>query len=87
MKKHIKNFMKFYGYGEQDMIFCFVCGKQSVDVHHVQKRSQMGSDEVTNLCGLCRECHDKAHKSEIPQDFLQKKVNREIEKRIKHLTK
>lgn len=35
------------------------CRRSMVDVHHVVKRSQGGSDALDNLVGLCRRCHDQ----------------------------
>jgi len=61
MKKHVKNYMKAYGYGEQDIIVCEKCPKIAVDIHHIQNKSQGGTDEVDNLIALCRKCHRKAH--------------------------
>ena len=61
MQKHVKNYMKYFGYGEQDCILCEACERVACDVHHVVYRSHGGSDDINNLVGLCRECHDKAH--------------------------
>ena len=66
MKKHIKNYMKYWGVGEQDIILCEVCGKQATDIHHIQYKSQGGADDFDNLIGLCRECHDCAHFKKEP---------------------
>ena len=53
--------MKF---GEQDLIMCEACNSaRAVDVHHQKLKSQGGKDEITNLIGLCRNCHNKAHAS------------------------
>jgi 5-methylcytosine-specific restriction endonuclease McrA len=60
MKKHVKNYMRHYKYGEQDIIFCG-CGQQAVDIHHIKLKSCGGTDDVENLIALCRKCHDKAH--------------------------
>jgi len=61
MKPHVKNYLKHYGYGEQDVILCEQCGKQAVDIHHKKLKSQQGTDEIDNLIALCRKCHDAAH--------------------------
>ena len=60
MKKYVKVYLDYFGYCEQDFIPCEKCGCRAVDVHHVNKRSAGGKDEIDNLIGLCRECHDKA---------------------------
>jgi 5-methylcytosine-specific restriction endonuclease McrA len=36
------------------------CRASAVDVHHVVKRSQAGTDDAANLIALCRRCHDQA---------------------------
>ena len=62
MKNHVKVYMSYYGYGEEDIIPC-VCGKKAVDIHHLVPRGMGGSklrDNIENLIALCRECHDKA---------------------------
>jgi len=56
--------MNHFGYGEQDTILCENCGwKRCSDVHHLVFRSQGGDNSIRNLMGLCRDCHDEAHKS------------------------
>ena len=46
------------------------CGKQINDIHHIHSRGLPGFDhngkhynidDILNLIGLCRTCHDKAH--------------------------
>lgn len=61
MKKYIKNYLKHYNIGEQDIILCEECGAVAVDIHHIVKRSQGGSDDVSNLKALCRRCHNLKH--------------------------
>lgn len=61
IKKHTKNYLKQYSYGEQDVILCEQCGAVAVDIHHKTKKSQGGADDVENLIALCRKCHDKEH--------------------------
>ncbi len=64
MKKHVKIYLDYYGYGEQDVIICECCGRKAVDIHHIKRRGLGGSkrcDNIENLIGLCRDCHDKAH--------------------------
>ena len=52
MQKHVKNYMKYFGYGEQDCILCEACGRVACDVHHVVYRSHGGSDDINNLVGF-----------------------------------
>lgn len=46
---------------ERDYGLCVLCGRQSVEVHHIVFRSQLGTSELSNLVCLCRECHNAAH--------------------------
>lgn len=42
---------------------CERCGlRQATDAHHRWLLSQGGPDRASNLCALCRECHDWCHK-------------------------
>ena len=61
MKKHVKNYMRHYGYGEQDIILCEKCGQVAVDIHHKKLKSQGGTDDMDNLIALCRRCHNIEH--------------------------
>ena len=59
MQPHVKIYMEYFGYGEQDFIPCEMgCGR-AVDVHHLDGRGP-GKDVIENLMGLCRIEHDKA---------------------------
>jgi 5-methylcytosine-specific restriction endonuclease McrA len=41
---------------------CQVCGStQNLQVHHKQLRSQMGSDDDSNVITLCVDCHEGVH--------------------------
>lgn len=40
---------------------CAVCGGPIEHLHHIVPRSQMGSNTVENLIGLCSHCHNKVH--------------------------
>lgn len=70
MKQHIKNFYKHYNLAPDEWFGCQVCNATAVDVHHIVFKSQGGSDDVSNLCFLCRSCHSKAHKLASP--YLEK---------------
>ena len=64
MQKHIKIYMKYYGYGIDDKIKCEECGDVAVDIHHRIPRSRASKAEVNkieNLQALCRKCHNKKH--------------------------
>ena len=70
VKKHTKIYMKYFGYGEQDFIECEVCRRKCIDIHHIKYKSQGGKDEINNLIGLCRECHEEAHDGELTESDL-----------------
>ena len=63
MKKHIKNYLDFFGYGEQSLIICEMddCFERAADVHHIRGRNGKNKDDIENLIGLCRKHHLKAH--------------------------
>ena len=46
---------------ERDRFRCRGCAKQAEEVHHIIFRSQGGTDEMSNLVAICRDCHDMAH--------------------------
>ena len=56
---------KLYGYDSPEEYIhdvqdgkCLVCGKPHIDyLHHIIPRSKGGSDKVSNLAGLCYDCH------------------------------
>ena len=37
------------------------CGKRANHIHHIVFRSRGGTDDLSNLIGLCESCHDRAH--------------------------
>ena len=47
---------------ERDGWRCQKCGSMaSLHVHHMKRRSQLGSDTMDNLITLCADCHGKCH--------------------------
>jgi len=41
---------------------CQACGTiAGLEVHHLQRRSQLGDDSASNLITLCSECHRVLH--------------------------
>jgi DNA mismatch repair protein MutS len=70
MKKYIKNYLKHYNIGEQDIIQCAICGAIAQDIHHIKYKSQGGSDEVDNLIALCRQHHEQAHDNILTKEYL-----------------
>jgi hypothetical protein len=70
MKKHIRIYLEFFGYGIDDFIPCEVkgCNKRAVDIHHIDRRGMGGSKEkdyIENLVGLCRKHHDLAESDSV----------------------
>jgi len=37
----------------------------TLDIHHIVPRSHGGSDRMSNLILLCRQCHDAAHRQTV----------------------
>lgn len=76
MTKHLKIYIKFFGYSVGDFIPCEVCGGKAVDIHHIKARGMGGSkyrDVIENLMALCRKCHDKYGDKTRYRDFLKQK--------------
>ena len=52
---------------------CRICGGKSKDkvleIHHVIRRSDGGTDRSDNLMTLCSHCHDGVHKGTVKPDF------------------
>lgn len=67
MQNHVKVYFEHFGYDSSDTIQCELCGSVAVHIHHILPRSYFGSkhkhsqDEITNLCALCYDCHERAH--------------------------
>jgi 5-methylcytosine-specific restriction endonuclease McrA len=41
---------------------CQSCGRhKDLQVHHLMRRSQLGSDALDNLIALCASCHRRQH--------------------------
>jgi len=64
MQLHTKTYLNFFGYDENEYIPCEMCQDKAVDIHHLIKRSKIGSkkerDFIENLVALCRDCHYSA---------------------------
>ena len=47
---------------ERDSWRCQECGSmECLEVHHIERRSQLGDDVMGNLITLCAGCHGKCH--------------------------
>ncbi len=78
MKPHVENYMKAEGYCREDVIICEMCNEIAVDIHHIDYKSQGGTDEVKNLIALCRKHHDLAHAKKIEKPIMFEIVERRI---------
>ncbi|PYU19078.1 MAG: hypothetical protein DMG30_25485 [Acidobacteria bacterium] len=48
---------------ERDGWRCQICGRtESLEVHHIHRRSLLGDDVAENLITLCARCHQEAHR-------------------------
>lgn len=79
MKKHVKIYMEYFGYVEQDFIPSELSGSQAVDIHHILPKGRGGKDEIGNLIALTREEHDQAHDRELSEEYLFEKHNQFIQ--------
>ena len=66
MQKYVKTYLDYFDYWPTDFIPCEVCWRQSVDIHHIKFKSQIGQDCIWNLIGICRPCHDRWHLKKRP---------------------
>jgi ribosome-binding protein aMBF1 (putative translation factor) len=62
LKAHTKIYLNHFGYDVSDFIPCEICGKQAVDIHHIDCKGMGGSkqkDVIDNIMAVCRNCHIK----------------------------
>jgi len=73
LKKHVKIYLEYFGYGEQDFIPSEISGKRANDVHHIDARG-MGSsgdkDRIENIMALTREEHERLGDKSQYMDYL-----------------
>jgi len=80
MKSYVKAYFKYFGYDESSWIPCECgCGKQGVDIHHLEPRSiaKAKLNFVENLCALSRECHMRADRDRTFNESL-KVIHRKL---------
>jgi len=76
VQNHTSVYLEYFGYSGYEWCQCEVCGGTLIDIHHIIPRSKFGSkrkkeqDDISNLIGLCRICHDKAHDGTYDKDYL-----------------
>ena len=78
MKAHVKKYMQYYAFGEQDFIPCEKCGSQAVDIHHKKTKSVGGTDDIDNLIALCRKCHNSEHGIISGEDVRNAETNMQL---------
>lgn len=73
--------------GKYKCQLCTTKKNQKLHVHHIQFRSNGGSNSPDNLATLCKSCHDKIHKF---QKEMSEKTSKKLQKiaqiRTKHAT-
>lgn len=73
MKKHIKIYMEFFDFGEQDFIPDEIDGTRATDIHHIDARGKGGSkekDTIDNLMALNRDNHIKYGDKKQYKEYL-----------------
>lgn len=84
MIKYKKTYLEFFGYGEQDLILCECgCRKRAVDVHHID--IDRGHNDIENLVGLARVCHEKAQHNPEFNELIKWQHLRKVKRRRKIL--
>jgi len=79
MQNHVRVYLNYFGYGEQDFIPCEYSGQRAVDIHHLIPRSQGGKDIIDNLMALSRQVHNKAHNDKNFNEELKKIHKKNLE--------
>ena len=79
MVSYKRNYLKFFDYGEQDMVPSEYSGKRATEIHHLIPRSKLGSDTPDNLIALTRDEHDKAHNEPLFNEELKRIHKRKYE--------
>lgn len=55
---------------KRDGYRCILCGRSYQEVHHINYRSNMGNNNIENLCCLCWHCHNiKIHQGCHPKEY------------------
>ncbi len=84
---HTRIYYQFFDLDDMDDVYCELCQRPAVDIHHIDARGMGGSrkaDEIKNLMAVCRRCHDEYGDRKKHKDYL-KKIH--IGRMIQHLQK
>lgn len=63
-----KIYLKFWGFGEQDLVPSEYSGLRAENIHHLIFKSQGGPDEIWNLMAITGEEHDRVHAPKPGED-------------------
>jgi hypothetical protein len=83
LPKHTQIYFDYFGYDESSWIPCEVCGAQSVDLHHIERRGMGGSksaDTIENIMALCRKHHENFGDRKEWKEWLIKLHNIKLKK-------
>ena len=58
MQSYTKIYLKAFGYAETDFVPCEVCEGKSTEIHHILGRTGDLLNDIENLMGICRTCHE-----------------------------
>lgn len=86
MRKHVKIYMEYFGYGEQDYIPSELSGRPASDIHHIFNRGAGGDptgskDVIENLMALTREEHERYGERPEYIDFLKERHYKFMERK------
>lgn len=76
MQQYIKNYLKYFDLGEQELLTCEACGRQGrvdnsgFDIHHINGRGT-GKNCIDNLICLCRRCHSLCHDGKLSKGEME----------------
>ena len=86
MKKYTKVYLDYFGLTIADFVSCEICDNKSVDIHHIEARSQRKDleNDITNLMAVCRNCHEKFGDKKQYKDYL-KTIHKNFIQSNKHL--
>ena len=84
MQKHTKIYLDYFDALFGEFVPCEMCGKEAVDIHHIEPRQAGGSklkDTIDNLMALCRKCHLKYGDKKQFKQLLKNKHNERLQSR------
>lgn len=76
MERHVKNYLKAFGFSGIEFIPCESCGNSAVDIHHIHPRSFFGSKRKDSCSYLDMEVlgfQEEKGKDMTPEEYIAKK--------------